>query len=84
MPLAKCFWRVVFCTVLIAHFLASLHTNSQKISTAREKIAQIYLQYLHVFPSLLQTILFPADKDKDKDKDIDKEAISYFCHHNRK
>ena len=32
--------------------LADLRVYSQKISTAKEKIAQIYLQYLHVFPSL--------------------------------
>ena len=33
-------------------FLASLRVYSQNISTARKKIAQVYLQYLHVFPSL--------------------------------
>ena len=32
---------------------ASLRVYSQNISTAREKIAQIYLQYLQVFPSLI-------------------------------
>ena len=32
--------------------LADLRVYSQKICTAKEKIAQIYLQYLHVFPSL--------------------------------
>ena len=34
-------------------FLASLRVHRLKISTAKEKIAQIYLRYLHVFPSLL-------------------------------
>ena len=32
--------------------LADLREYSQKISTAKEKIAQIHLQYRHVFPSL--------------------------------
>ena len=32
--------------------LVGLRVYSQNISTAREKLAQIYLQYLHVFPSL--------------------------------
>ena len=41
--------------MLIHHnVLSSLRVYSQNISTAREKIAQIYLQYLHVFPSLVE------------------------------
>ena len=35
-------------------FLAGLRLYSQQISTANKKIEQIYLQYLHVFPSLVQ------------------------------
>ena len=33
--------------------LVGLRVCTQNISTAREKLAQIYLQYLHVFPSLI-------------------------------
>ena len=49
--------------------LANLYVYRQNISTARQKIAQIYLQYLHAFPSLKEE----DEKEEDKKKEDVKE-----------
>ena len=44
-----------------------LRVYSQNICTAREKLAQIYLQYLHVFPSLLESWIYIMQSNSETD-----------------
>ena len=55
--IAQCFQHIAFSTVLKSQWLQLVCTYTAKILAQPEKIAQIYLQYLHVFPSLANPFL---------------------------
>ena len=77
----------VFLKLFETQFGTIFHLSVICLFYRREIDSAATAAVLHpISAPVLQTILFPADKDKDKDKDkdIDKEATSYFCHHNRK